>query len=60
MMTKLKSLLEMYLPDCDPEQSPQTLLPLASAALMVEVRLSDYERKPDGNGDCHSLREIRR
>lgn len=47
MITKLKSFLETFLPDNATGDNPQTLLSLASAALMVEVLISDYERKPE-------------
>lgn len=47
MITKLKSFLESFLPDNNINENPQTLLSLASAALMVEVLISDYERKPE-------------
>lgn len=47
MMTKLKSFLETFLLDDTAGENPQTLLSLASAALMIEVLLSDYERKPE-------------
>ena len=48
MMTKLKSLLGAFLPpDCDSSSNSQAVLSVASAALMIEVLLSDYERKPE-------------
>ncbi|RTE65053.1 TerB family tellurite resistance protein [Amphritea opalescens] len=49
MIAKLKSFLETFLPETDAEENPQALLSLASAALMVEVLISDYERKPEEN-----------
>ncbi|MBR9868758.1 MAG: TerB family tellurite resistance protein [Oceanospirillales bacterium] len=56
MMTKLKSLLDTLLP---PESNfpgdPQNVISLASAALMVEVLLSDYERKPE---EKKTLRDV--
>jgi uncharacterized tellurite resistance protein B-like protein len=48
MMTKLKSFLDTFLPpDSGSQCDPKKLISLASAALMVEVLLSDYERKPE-------------
>lgn len=48
MMTKLKLLLDTFLPSENNFPSdPQKVISLASAALMVEVLLSDYERKPE-------------
>ncbi|BBB27754.1 tellurite resistance TerB family protein [Amphritea japonica] len=48
MMTKLKSFLGAFLPpDSNPNNNSQALLSVASAALMIEVLLSDYERKPE-------------
>lgn len=48
MMTKLISFLETFLPpESDSPSDPQRVISLASAALMVEVLLSDYERKPE-------------
>ncbi|UTW05669.1 TerB family tellurite resistance protein (plasmid) [Amphritea atlantica] len=48
MMTKLKSFLDTFLPpESDSPSDPQKIISLASAALMVEVLLSDYERKPE-------------
>ncbi|WP_428036259.1 TerB family tellurite resistance protein [Amphritea sp.] len=48
MMTKLKSFLDTFLPpESSTHSDPKALISLASAALMVEVLLSDYERKPE-------------
>lgn len=48
MMTKLKSFVETLLsPDGKSNNDPQMLLSVASAALMIEVLLSDYELKPE-------------
>ncbi|MBN1007993.1 TerB family tellurite resistance protein [Amphritea pacifica] len=48
MMTKFMSFLETFLPpESDAPSDPQAIISLASAALMVEVLLSDYERKPE-------------
>ncbi|MDO6563668.1 TerB family tellurite resistance protein [Amphritea sp. 1_MG-2023] len=49
MIAKLKSFLAAFLPETDADENPQALLSLASAALMVEVLISDYERKPEEN-----------
>ncbi len=55
MMTKLKSFLDTFLPESEPEQNPAEVISLASAALMVEVLLSDYERKPEENEALMSI-----
>ncbi|SFF99021.1 TerB family tellurite resistance protein [Neptunomonas qingdaonensis] len=48
MMTKLKAYLETFIAfDSEPDREPHTLLSVASAALMIEALLSDYERKPE-------------
>ncbi len=48
MMTKLMSFLDTFLPpESDAPSDPQEAISLTSAALMVEVLLSDYERRPE-------------
>lgn len=48
MMTKLKSFVETFLsPDGKQHSDPQMLLSVISAALMIEVLLSDYDLKPE-------------
>ncbi|MBR9884022.1 MAG: TerB family tellurite resistance protein [Oceanospirillales bacterium] len=48
MLMKLKSLVETLLPlDAEQQEDPKALFTLASAALMVEVLASDYDRKPE-------------
>lgn len=56
MMTKLKAYLETFIAfDSEPESEPHTLLAVASAALMIEALLSDYERKPEEHATILAL-----